>query len=59
MHKKAVVVVSNVFSGLPNRPTKRVLLSRETIRVLSAEELSQVAGGCPSPSQETKDPDAI
>jgi len=59
MHKKAVVVVSDVSSGLPDRPTKRVLLSRETIRVLSAEDLSHVAGGCPSPSQETKDPDVI
>jgi hypothetical protein len=46
-------------SHSPDHLTKRILLSRETIRMLTSEELSHVAGGCPSPSQETAAPDDL
>lgn len=50
MHKKKVVIVSRLSAPLRDRPTRRILLSRETIRTLTAEELSRAAGGgehCP------------
>jgi len=55
MHKK-LILVSHLPTRLPNRPTKRILLSRETIRTLTSKELSQVvAGGCPTAlSNETR-----
>jgi hypothetical protein len=51
MRKKHVATVSE----LSDRPTKRLLLSREKIRMLTSEELSQAVGGsgldeCPAPS---------
>lgn len=50
MHKKKVIV-SRLPDRLPNQPGRRILLSRETIRKLTSEELSQVVGGgdgCPT-----------
>jgi hypothetical protein len=48
MHKK-LVIVSHLPRPLPgrpgSRPASRILLSRETIRTLTSEELSQVVGG--------------
>jgi hypothetical protein len=43
--RKKLVTVSHLPERLPNRPTKRILLSRETIRTLTSEELSQAVGG--------------
>jgi hypothetical protein len=44
MHKKKVIV-SYLPHRLPHGPARRILLSRETIRTLSSDELSQAAGG--------------
>jgi hypothetical protein len=56
MRKTKIANVSQTSDRLPNCPTKRILLSRETIRTLTSEELSQVAGGCPTGSSPTLDP---
>jgi len=52
MHKK-IIIGSDRPERRPNRPTKRILLSRETIRTLTSKELSQVIGGCPPDSEST------
>jgi len=54
MHKKRVIV-SRLPAPLPVGPAKRILLSRETIRTLTPEQLSQAVGGdqtCPCGSSE-------
>jgi hypothetical protein len=50
MRKKQIAIVSGQPDRLPNRRTKRLLLSRETVRMLTSEELSQAVGGCPTPT---------
>lgn len=54
--RKKIVTVSHLPYRLPKNPTKRLLLSRETMRTLTSEELSQVAGAgaCPTGSSETQ-----
>jgi hypothetical protein len=52
MHKK-FIVVSHLPARLPGRVAKRILLSRETIRTLTSNELTQAVGGneeCPCTS---------
>jgi hypothetical protein len=53
--RKKVIVVSYLPHRLPSHPAKRILLSRETIRTLSSEELSQAAGGGMCQTGSTRD----
>jgi hypothetical protein len=47
--RKKTVIVSYLSEHLPGRSTKRILLSRETIRTLTSKELSRIVGGnCPT-----------
>jgi len=58
--RKKLVIVSKLPARLPNRSSRGILLSRETIRTLSSEELSQAAGGgvtCKTGSGFDVDPD--
>lgn len=43
--RKKLVIVSKLPARLPNRSSRGILLSRETIRTLTSEELSQAVGG--------------
>ena len=59
--RKKPVIISYLANRLPSSPAKRIMLSRETIRVLTSKELSQIAAGnCPTDlSSETRiDPGA-
>jgi hypothetical protein len=42
--RKKLIIVSHLPGRLPNNPTKRILLSRETIRTLTPDELSRAGG---------------
>jgi hypothetical protein len=50
MRKKLATVslLSDVSDRLPRHATRRIVLSREAIRTLTSDELSLVAGGCPT-----------
>jgi len=56
MRKKPAGIVSRFSDHLSNRPTKRLPLSRETLRILTSEELSHAIGAgeeglpCPTPT---------
>jgi hypothetical protein len=57
--RKKIVTVSHLPYRLPGNPTKRLLLSRDTMRTLTSEELSQAVGAvvyqCPTGSSNPGD----
>jgi hypothetical protein len=57
MRKKQVTIASELPDRLSHRRTKRLVLSRETVRALTEVELSQAVGGCPTITVVTSEAD--
>jgi hypothetical protein len=53
--RKKIIIVSYLPNRLPSRPARRILLSRETIRTLTSDELSQAVGGGECQTGSTRD----